>query len=95
MIQLLWWNNRTFNEAIHTQTRLYIFTPIAYVNDRMADGELEILAYVRVEAHDFDILNGGDAWPRFELRTEYHVSATDSVALRISLHRQTHIPVAT
>jgi len=58
VIQLLWRNDRTFGQAFHTQARLYIFTLIAYVNDRMAVGELEILAYVRVKAHDVDILNG-------------------------------------
>jgi len=58
VIQLPWRKDRTFNQAIHTQARLYIFTLIAYVNDWMADGVLEILAYVRVEAHDVDLLNG-------------------------------------
>ena len=73
MIHSLWWNNRTFDQAIHTQEGFYIFTRIAYVNDRMTDGELEVIAYVRVEAHVIDILNGlillpysGDAWPRFD-----------------------------
>jgi len=36
----------------------YILTRIAYVNIRMIHRKLEILAYVRVEAHDVDILNG-------------------------------------
>ena len=58
MIELLWWNDRTFDQAFHTQARLYIFTLIAYMNDRMTHGELEILAYVRVEVHDLSILNG-------------------------------------
>jgi len=57
MTQFLW-NFRTFNDAIHTQERLYILTRIPYVNDHMADGELEIRAYVRVEANDVDIFNG-------------------------------------
>jgi len=52
------WNDRTYDQAIHTQARFYILTRIAYVNDRMTDVEVEILAYVRVETHDVDILNG-------------------------------------
>ena len=40
------------------QARLYIFTSITYLNDGMTNGELEILAYIRVEAHGVDILNG-------------------------------------
>jgi len=56
VIQLLWRNDRTFNEAIHTQAPFYILKRIPYVNDRMTHGELEVLAYVRVEAHDIDIL---------------------------------------
>jgi len=43
--------------SIHT-ARLYILTSIPYVNDRMDEGELEILACVLIEAHDIDILNG-------------------------------------
>ena len=31
---------------------------IDYLSDRVTHGELEILAYVRVEFHDIDILNG-------------------------------------
>ena len=57
MIQLLWRNDRTFNQAVHMETSFYISTPIPYVNDRMSNGELEMCAYVRVEAHDIDILN--------------------------------------
>jgi len=69
VIQFLWRNYRSFDEAIHTQTRLYIFTLIAYFNDRMADGKLEILAYVRVEAHDVNILNGLNlSWFVVEIR---------------------------
>ena len=58
MIQLLWRNDRTFDQAIGAQARFYIFTLIAYMNDRTAEGELELFAYVRVESHDVDILNG-------------------------------------
>jgi len=58
VIQILRRNDRTFNPTIHTQTRLYILTHIPYVNDWMTQGELEVLANVRVEAYDVDILNG-------------------------------------
>jgi len=57
VIQLLWRYDLTFDQANHTHARLYIITLIAYVNDRITDRELEILVYIRVEAHDVDILN--------------------------------------
>jgi len=40
------------------QARFYILTNIPYVNDRMIHGKLYILAYVQVEAHVVDIMNG-------------------------------------
>jgi len=48
VIQRLWWNDRTFDQAIHTYARFYILTRISYVNDSMTHGEFEILAYVRI-----------------------------------------------
>ena len=57
-IKLLCWNDRTFDQAIHTQAQFCIFTSIPYINDGMTNGELEVLAYVWVEAYDIDILNG-------------------------------------
>jgi len=57
VIKPLWWNDRTLDRAVHTLACFFIFTLIAYANDRMTNGELKILTYVRVEAHDFDILN--------------------------------------
>jgi len=57
VIQSLWRNDRTFHQAIHTQARFFIFTYFSYVNDRINHGELEILAYICLEAHDIDILN--------------------------------------
>jgi len=64
----------------------------------MAHGELEVLAYVGVEAHDVDVLMlsvsldySVDTWPRFVPHSEHQFSAADSVAQRASLHRQTHI----
>ena len=93
VIQFFWRNYRSFDEAIHTQACLYIFTLIAYLTDRMADGKLEIFAYVRVEAHDVDILNGLIlSWFVVETHSLCSTSATDCVALWASLHRQTDIP---
>jgi len=56
VIQFLWRKDRTFNQAIHKQARFYILTRIPYVNYRMTQGELEVLAYIGIEAHDVDIL---------------------------------------
>jgi len=56
VIKLLCRNDRTFNQAIHTQASFYILRHTPYVNDRMAHGELEVLAYVGVEDHCLDIL---------------------------------------
>jgi len=52
VIQPLWWNDRTFDQAIPTWARFFILTLIAYVNDTLFHGELEVVTYVRVEAHD-------------------------------------------
>ena len=46
MIQSLWWDDRTLDQAIHTQARFYIFTSVAYLNDRMTNEEFQILTYV-------------------------------------------------
>jgi len=46
VIRLPWRNDGTFDQAFHTQARLYIITIIAYENDRIADAELEIPAYI-------------------------------------------------
>jgi len=43
VIQFLWRSDRTFDQVFHTQVRLYIFTLIAYVDDRMADRDLKYL----------------------------------------------------
>ena len=64
----------------------------------MANGELVIIAYLRVEAHDIDLLNGlilpcGVAWRRFALRTGHHEYRMDSVAIwdqRDCVHHQNH-----
>jgi len=58
VIQSLWSNDRIFDQAIDTPPRFFILTCMPYVNDQTNNWELEILAYVRVEARDVDILNG-------------------------------------
>jgi len=57
MVQLLRRHDRTFNQTFHLQASILILKSVAYVNDRMADSELEIFADVRVQTHDINILN--------------------------------------
>jgi len=57
MVQTLWRHDRTFYQTVHRQARFLILARIATVNDWMIYGQLEILANVRVQAHDVDILD--------------------------------------
>jgi len=43
VINLLWWSDRTFDQASRTWACFIILTRISYVNDRMRDVEHEIL----------------------------------------------------
>ena len=56
MIQPLKWKDRTFYKAIHTKTGFLVFARVSHMDEWMAHGELEILAYIRVEAHYIHIL---------------------------------------
>jgi len=51
MIQPLWWNDRPFYKAIHTQAGFLVFASVSNMVNSMAHGEVETLAYIRVEAH--------------------------------------------
>jgi len=57
MIQPLRRKYRTFYEALFAQTGFPVFASVSHMHDPMAHGELEVLAYLRIEAHDFYILN--------------------------------------
>ena len=57
MVQTLWWNERTFYKAILTQAGFLVFARVSHMDDWKAHGELQILAYVRVEAHYVQILD--------------------------------------
>jgi len=57
MVQLFGRHDRTFNQTFHLQASILILTRVPYMNDRMADWELEIFADVRVQTHDIDILD--------------------------------------
>ena len=106
MIKSYGWNDLTFDQAIHMEACFLFLKHNTYVNDRMTYGELEVLVYVRVEAHDVNILNSFfpvpcnvDEWPRLGPCTGHHGYTTASVALwhartvRTFLQYQTHIPI--
>ena len=60
MVQLLWRNDSTIYQNVHTQARFLVLARISHMDDRVTHGKFEILAYVRVQAHDmhiFDCLN--------------------------------------
>jgi hypothetical protein len=52
MIQPLWRIARTLDKALLAQTGFPVFASVSHMDDRMAHGELEVLAYVRIEALD-------------------------------------------
>jgi len=60
MIQPLWRKDRTFYETLLAQTGFHTFVSVSHMDDRIAHGELEVLAYVRIEVHDVYILNSLD-----------------------------------
>ena len=57
MIQPLWRNDRTFYKAFLAQAGFIFFASVSHMDDRIAHGELEVLAYVRIGSHAFYILN--------------------------------------
>ena len=58
MIQVLRRNDSTHYQPIHTQARFHVLARIPHIDSCVANGKLEILAYVRVETHDIYILDG-------------------------------------
>jgi hypothetical protein len=63
MLQPLWWNDRTFYEAIRTKAGSLVFERISHMEDRMAHVEFIVLADVRVQAHYIQVLDSL-AFPR-------------------------------
>jgi hypothetical protein len=51
MIEPLWRNNRTFHKALLAQTGFPLFASASHMDERIADGELEVLANVRVKVN--------------------------------------------
>jgi len=78
VIKPVWWNDWTFYKTILTQAGFIFFARVSHMDDWKASGELEILAYVRVEDHSVHILDILDlpapysvhAWPQSCTRTE-------------------------
>ena len=58
MVQFLWRNNSTHYQPINTQACFHVLARISHMVSSMADGKLEILAYVRLETHGIHILDG-------------------------------------
>jgi len=56
MVQL-WRNDSTLYQTIHTQARFFVIALISDMDDGVTDEKLVILTYVRVEAHDIQILD--------------------------------------
>jgi hypothetical protein len=52
----LWRNDCTFYKALLAQTGFLVFASVSHMDIRMAHVELEVHAYVRINAHDY-ILN--------------------------------------
>jgi hypothetical protein len=57
VIEVLGRHNRTFHQSVHPQAGFLIYTRVTYVNSWVTYGELEILAYVGVQAHNIAILH--------------------------------------
>jgi hypothetical protein len=57
MIQPLWRNDRTFHKTLLAQTGFPVFASVSHMDDQMAHGELEVLAFARIKAHDVYVLN--------------------------------------
>jgi len=60
MVKLLWRNDSTLYQTVHTQAGFHVLALISHMDDWVAHGKLDILAYVRVKAHDIHILNSLD-----------------------------------
>jgi len=56
MIWPLWRNHRIFYQTVYTPARFHILARVAHLNDWMTYGEPEILANIRIQTHNFDIL---------------------------------------
>jgi hypothetical protein len=56
-LQSLWRNYRTIHEVLLAKTGFPVFASVSNTNDRMAHAEVEVLAYIRVNAHEVCILN--------------------------------------
>jgi len=57
MMQPLWRNDRIFYKDLLAQTGILVFAIVFHMDDRMAHGDLEVLAYIRIKAFDVYILN--------------------------------------
>jgi len=58
MVQFLWRNDSTHYQPIHTQASFHVLARITHIDAWVADGKLEILAYVMLGTHDIHILDG-------------------------------------
>jgi len=57
MVQFVWRDDSTLYQPLHTQACFHVLARIPHMDAWVADGKLEILAYVRVETHDIHILD--------------------------------------
>jgi len=57
MVRLLRRNDTTIYQTVHKQSGFHDLERISHIEERVTDGNLEILAYVRVDAHDIHILD--------------------------------------
>ena len=76
MVQFLWRNDSTHYQPLHTQASFHVLARIPHMDASVADGKLEILAYVRVETH---ARYGGAALPLSCPCTGHHGYTVDSV----------------
>jgi len=58
MIMLLWRNDRTFYQIVHTQASFHVLTRISHMDEWVIHGEIETLAYIRDKTHEIYILSG-------------------------------------
>ena len=68
MVQFLWLDDSTLYQPLHTQECFHVLVRIPHMDAWVADGKLEILAYVRVETHDIHLLDSL-SFPHFIVET--------------------------
>jgi len=81
MVQCFWQKDNTLYQTVHKQAGFHILALISNMDDGVTDGKIEILAYVRVEAHDIHIWDSL-SFPHFIVETHgLHPATVHGIAI--------------